>query len=73
MLHDPVQHLFFALALLVSHEGFAVNALTYGRIAFVRADLNLIKRAVVCGLDVILAFRNGAGNTVVCCLVFHFE
>ncbi len=57
--------------LFVSNKGFAVNALAYGGIAFVGANLNLVQRTVVSGLYVILTFRNGAGNAVVCSFVFH--
>ena len=35
------------------------------------ADLNLVQRAVVGGLHVVLALGNGAGNAVVGRFVFH--
>ena len=60
-----------AAAALLRYKGLAIRALAGSRIGLMGAHLDLIQRAVVGRLYVIAALRNGAGNTVVCTLVFH--
>lgn len=47
-------------------EGVAVGAFGLGGVDLVRADLDLIQRAVVLGIAVILAFLDGAFDGGVC-------
>ena len=60
-----------AVALLVHNEGLAVGAFALGGVHLVGAHLNLVQRAVVGGLDVVLTLGYGAGDAVVGGLVFH--
>ena len=59
------------IAVLIHHKGFAIRTLAHGGIRFVGTYLDLVQRAVIGSLHMIAALGNGAGNTVVCSLVFH--